>query len=148
LACVLTLDWLQGSFSRINGDHESVVIRVLDEESIRNQYESGVLMESVVTKKSRIIPSLLKTPFVRDAKNWPAQSSLVKRLLGLGVNQPLPKEGMPPRLIQGVKVWVVPLVERPHLRRNFAGLRVRCSCPVCGKEFALGRLAQHVRVHE
>lgn len=78
---------------------------------------------------------------VRDQWNRPVQSKAVKALLGLG-SKPLPDEGMPCRLIQGVHVWVAP---REGPRRFY--LRVMCSCPECEKVMALGRLAQHAKTH-
>ena len=72
-------------------------------------------------------------------------------LLGLRSGQHLPDEGMAPRIVDGVKVWVLPI--RPfeertypvlgHVRRNGLQLRVRCECPNCGQEVPVGRLAQH-----
>lgn len=91
---------------------------------------------------------------VRDQFGRTAQSDAVKELLGLRRNESLPAEGMSPRWIQGVEVWVRPLAEartvvrwgRELQRRPFA-LRVRCSCPQCGRDVALGRLAQHLKAH-
>lgn len=68
----------------------------------------------------------------------------------LGVKR-LPVEGMPERLIQGVRVYVKPLapasgeVNRWSGRpvRNFQGLRVMAIC-ACGKHVPVGRLIQHV----
>lgn len=64
----------------------------------------------------------------------------------LGVKK-LPDEGMPERLIQGVRVYVKPLVRIPGLRRNFNGLRVMAICK-CNQHIAVGRLHQHKCWHD
>lgn len=83
----------------------------------------------------------------------PASSRVVNMLLGLRDGQKLPVEGMPPREIQGVKVWVTPLPPHPDKdkpRGLFGSMwkrsthRVLCECPDCGKVLSIGRLAQHV----
>jgi hypothetical protein len=59
----------------------------------------------------------------------------------LGVKS-LPVEGMPERLIQGVRVYVKPLPPKTRPRRNFCGLRVTAICD-CGRHVPVGRLRQH-----
>ena len=54
----------------------------------------------------------------------------------------LPAEGMPERVIQGVRVYVKPLPPKQSTRRNFAGLRVIAICE-CGRHVPVGRLHQH-----
>lgn len=52
----------------------------------------------------------------------------------------LPAEGMPERLIDGVRVYVKPLPKaRPGRRQS---LRVTAICE-CGKHIAVGRMHQH-----
>ena len=52
----------------------------------------------------------------------------------------LPIEGMPERLIQGVRVYVKPLPEgKPGQRQS---LRVTAICD-CGKHVPVGRMHQH-----
>lgn len=51
----------------------------------------------------------------------------------------LPAEGMKPKILQGVWVWVKPA----GTRKNFS-IRVMCACPGCGKELAASRLPQHL----
>lgn len=65
-----------------------------------------------------------------------------KMLEALGViGGKLPKDGLAPRMVQGVRVWAVPFVEgRP---RKSSQHRVRCECPDCGVELSAGRLFQH-----
>lgn len=63
----------------------------------------------------------------------------------LGVNA-LPPEGMPERVIDGVRVYVKPLPDPPEgapRRRNWQGLRVYAICD-CGKHVPVGRLHQHI----
>lgn len=86
-------------------------------------------------------------PFLHDPE-YPhrnAQSHTVKRLLGLLTTEKLPAEGMPPRIIQGIEVWVEPL-RPPRLYRSRRGCmhRVMAKCPVCGQILSAGRLHQHV----
>lgn len=52
----------------------------------------------------------------------------------------LPREGMPERVINGVRVYVKPVVDEGR-RRNFR-LRVTAICE-CGKHVPVGRLHQH-----
>lgn len=59
----------------------------------------------------------------------------------LGVKA-LPIEGMPERLIQGVRVYVKPLPPSESMRRNFQGLRVMAICD-CGQHVPVGRMHQH-----
>lgn len=70
-----------------------------------------------------------------------AHSADINEMLGLGRKGKIPREGMPPREIQGITVWVEPF--RPGPFR----LRARCKCPTCAKEMPVGRLAQHAKVH-
>ena len=72
---------------------------------------------------------------------YPADASDVLRQLGL---RSAPLDGHPPTQIQGVTVYVRPLVPNPAARRNFTGLRVRAICPGCARDLAAGRIAQHV----
>lgn len=63
----------------------------------------------------------------------------------LGVKS-LPVEGMPERLIHGVRVYVKPLpapLTPSSLIRNFQGLRVMAICN-CGRHIPVGRLHQHI----
>lgn len=52
----------------------------------------------------------------------------------------LPVEGMPERLIQGVRVYVKPLP--PGAPRQRQSLRVTAICE-CGQHVAVGRMRQH-----
>lgn len=80
-----------------------------------------------------------------------AQSSAIMQLLGLKAGGHLPTDGMPPRVIQGVTVWVTPAPAprwddrwgKPVLVKS-SKHRVMCRCPQCGWEGSVGRLAQHI----
>jgi hypothetical protein len=92
-----------------------------------------------------------RTERVRDGRLWVttpddrfvyAHSDVVYRLLGVRPGQ-LPVEGMPERVIHGVRVYVRPLPPKVGQRRNWDGLRVMAICE-CGRHVAVGRLHQHV----
>lgn len=77
-----------------------------------------------------------------------AHSDDVKAMLGLP--KKLPKEGVPPRIVQGIKVWVEPAAaavyvmrwgQRKLLKRSTH--RVMAECPLCGAHLSAGRLHQH-----
>lgn len=80
-----------------------------------------------------------------------AWSRDVMTLLGLRPGGHLPPEGMAPRSVQGITIWVTP---EPMIRTfdRAAGIPIRKSpkhrvmarCPCCSREMSLGRLAQHV----
>lgn len=53
-----------------------------------------------------------------------------------------PDAGLPPTVVQGVKVWVNPIVRVPG--RKSSKHRVMCECPGCGTVLSAGRLFQHV----
>lgn len=82
--------------------------------------------------------------FIRSLSNSfrQAHSGEMRTLLGLRYNEKLPVEGMPPRIIQGIKVWVTPLGPNPtkYKRSNH---RVRAECPTCHRDISAGRLKQH-----
>lgn len=77
------------------------------------------------------------------AGRW-GRAQAADMLLKLGVRS-LPAEGMAERLIDGVRVYVAPLVEsrRRKGQRVFQGLRVMAIC-ACGRHIAVGRLHQHI----
>ena len=60
------------------------------------------------------------------------------RLLGVKM---LPAEGMPERLIDGVRVYVKPLPEGKIGQRQ--SLRVTAICDDCNRHLAVGRMHQH-----
>lgn len=78
-----------------------------------------------------------------------AHSDELKAFLGLSATTKLPAAGLPPRYIQGIKVWVTPLTASPGLRRKRSTHRVLAECPSCHQILSAGRLHQHVcrRLH-
>lgn len=89
---------------------------------------------------------------------YPRQNHDMLALLGF---KKLPDEGMAPFEVVGVKnfkrghlnaeavnitVWITPH-DRSAEKRSMNGSRphrFRCTCPGCGREFSVGRLALHV----
>lgn len=53
--------------------------------------------------------------------------------LGLNPNAHLPAEGIAPRYINGVKVWINPVAD-------YFAHRVMCSCPSCHRSMSAARL--------
>lgn len=72
--------------------------------------------------------------------DWNAHSHQVKKMLGLDPKARLPKEGMPPKQIQGFLVWVKPLT---HDRKATREHRVIARCLTCNWEGSAGRTHQH-----
>lgn len=81
-----------------------------------------------------------------EGRDWNAHTSEVFRLLGLKPGSHLPPEGMPPREIQGIRVWVTPKPEGEP--RSVCSHRVLAECPVCKKHLSVGRLHQHAKIHQ
>lgn len=77
---------------------------------------------------------------------YPANADDMYRLLGV-TSSTLPKEGMAERLIQGVRVYVAPIVagweNRHGYHKGWQGLRAMAICE-CGRHIPVGRLHQHV----
>lgn len=64
----------------------------------------------------------------------------------LGITQStIPVEGMPERLIDGVRVYVRPLPMKMSWARgrNWNGLRVMAICDDCSRHMPVGRMHQH-----
>lgn len=80
---------------------------------------------------------------INGRNGWRASAADMVELLGLKRTAKLPKEGMPEREIQGVRVYVKPstFVGRGYSR---GGLRHRvfAICD-CGRHVPVGRLHQH-----
>ena len=75
--------------------------------------------------------------------NWNAHSPAMKQYFGLQPNDPWPANGLPARVIAGIKVWVAPLSPNSADRRSRLH-RVRAQCPLCNAVLSAGRLHQHV----
>lgn len=92
------------------------------------------------------------SPAVKNERGWNVQSSEMRVLLGLGPKDKLPFNGMLPRKIQGVTVWVEPAA--PKMVRNkltnemvrvkSSKHRVMAECPRCKRGMSAGRLHQHI----
>lgn len=76
----------------------------------------------------------------RPGGGWNSQNHHMLALLGVAKT---PIAGMPPRDIQGVKVWVNSLADA-KAKGEFH--RIRCECPYCKRDLSVGRLHQHVVV--
>jgi len=63
--------------------------------------------------------------------------------LGLNPKRHLPQEGLSPRMVGNVLVWVDAKVPG----KNQDAKRVWCKCPVCEKTFTAGKLHQHIKIH-
>lgn len=84
----------------------------------------------------------------RAAHRWfVASSDSVKVLLGFRPEHKWPAKGVEPRTIQGVTVWVAPLLAVGRHGRAGIPHRAHALCPVCHRAFTLGRLGQHLSVH-
>lgn len=79
--------------------------------------------------------------------NRHARAEDMYRLLGV-TSSTLPKDGMAERLIDGVRVYVAPIVPGWGKRwtrngpKHWQGLRVMAICD-CGRHIPVGRLHQH-----
>jgi hypothetical protein len=76
------------------------------------------------------IVSLKYPPYAATADEMYAMLGLMK--------QRLPDEGLEPRHIQGVLVWVEPKANKPQF------IRTLCSCPGCGRTLSVKCLDQHL----
>lgn len=81
-------------------------------------------------------------PMIRDTYGRNALSSAMQLLLGV-TNGKYPAEGLPPRIVQGVKVWVEPLPPAQPGQKKRSTHRVKCECPKCGHVMSAGRMHQH-----
>jgi hypothetical protein len=80
-------------------------------------------------------------------------SGEMMKTLGLKAGGHLPKEGMPERVIQGIRVYVKPAPESVVVVKHFgkrvgilkrSNHRVMAICPGCKRHLSAGRLHQHV----
>lgn len=76
-------------------------------------------------------------------KTWQGDASM-KRAFGLRPADKWPDEGMPARIINGIRVYIAPK-GFVHMR----GLKRRCCavCPTCGNPYDAGHLGQHMAIH-
>lgn len=79
-----------------------------------------------------------------EGRNWNAPNYTLLETLGV---KRLPAAGLPPQLIQGIKVWAEPLRGEKPVRGKRHTHRLLAECPVCAKQMSAGRLHQHSKVH-
>ena len=85
---------------------------------------------------------------IKDSSGRNAHTSVVMRALGLKPGGHLPDEGMPPRFIGVVWVWVTPAqTQLPGFERKSSTHRVMGECPSCGRHMSVGRMHQHKCTH-
>jgi len=77
--------------------------------------------------------------------SYPMNTHAMKSVLGLPPK--LPRDGLPPRMIGNVKVWVE-ASSRPEGTNFRRPHRIMSECPCCQKTIPAGRLAQHMKVHK
>ncbi len=76
----------------------------------------------------------------RQGGHWPDAGMPAQEVMGIEV----PKPGEINIAAVPIKVWVNPVTRPAEARGKSSKHRVMCNCPGCGKEFSVGRLAQHV----
>lgn len=76
--------------------------------------------------------------------NWNAHTPDMMKKLGV-VGTKWPDAGIEPRMVDGIKVWVLPKAAKQESweRKHGCTHRVMCACPGCGMEMSAGRLHQH-----
>jgi hypothetical protein len=86
----------------------------------------------------------MKYKFValNSPQGWPAQSRDMMKKLGVEKSN-WPHEGISARMVDGIKVWVVPQPDPVYGVKHGARHRVFCECPGCGRQMSAGRLHQH-----
>lgn len=73
-------------------------------------------------------------------------SQMTKFLAAFGLTgkSKLPVEGAAPRIVQGFKMWINPLVMPNPTRWKRSTHRLMAECPNCHRTLSAGRLHQHV----
>lgn len=77
--------------------------------------------------------------------NWNAHTHELMQKLKL-VKHKWPDEGVPPTMVDGIKLWVnprAPKADRALGIKKSSTHRVMCECPGCGDVLSAGRLFQH-----
>jgi hypothetical protein len=80
----------------------------------------------------------------------PTNYLTIPRLFGLDSKADrLPDEGIPARVIKGIKMWVdpKPVNLEPITSRHPSTHRAKAECPLCSKVVSIGRLHQHAKIH-
>jgi hypothetical protein len=76
------------------------------------------------------------------ADGFPMRHEDIYREFGIVGNR-LPDEGLKPRQIQGIWIWVEPKI--PGMNQD--GMRTIAACPHCDKWTGFAKLRQHMKVH-
>lgn len=88
----------------------------------------------------------MKYKFIRlDGSTWPVHSHHMLEKLGVKGTK-WPDDGMAPRMVDGIKVWVTPRAPAANRQlgiKKSSTHRVMCECPGCGDHMSAGRLFQH-----
>jgi len=74
--------------------------------------------------------------------SWNANSSDMMKKFGIPGTK-WPDEGMPPRMVDGIKVWVDPVRRAGLGEKKSSTHRVMCQCPGCAEILSVGRMHQH-----
>jgi len=85
-----------------------------------------------------------KQHYITNSAGWNISSPRMNELLGLNPGEKLPREGMEPRMIQGICVYVLSTDEAHQLSKARKPHRVMAICPICETHVSRGRLQQHV----
>lgn len=80
-----------------------------------------------------------------DNPRWQISNSTLKQLMGCSPTKHWPDQGVKPKMLGNVRVWVKP--KRPYDGHSWRS-RAMCDCPQCGKVLNAGRLHQHLKVHK
>jgi hypothetical protein len=111
--------------------------------SIENLHEVGLCTAysgnpGIVARQTRRGGDM--KPMIRGSRGYNAHSHELLAMLGV---KKLPPEGMEMRTIQGIRVYVEPLVKRADGKKTSVH-RVIAQCPQCFKVMSAGRMHQHV----
>lgn len=77
---------------------------------------------------------------LKTEKGWPLFEHGLKVAFGLRREQKWPEEGLEPRIVQGVTIYILSKARAKELRTFH---RARAVCPDCHKAMSAGRLRQH-----
>jgi len=96
----------------------------------------------------------MKRSPVCNVHGWALSANQIKAYFNLDYNEKWPAEGMDGVSVQGVWMYVKPLVPKEervykwHYHTAYHNWhRLTAVCPDCGKEVSYGRLAQHYAIH-
>lgn len=84
----------------------------------------------------RHVPSNNPNYIRKPGSSYPADVYDLLPMLGVTGGR-LPDEGVPPKVVQGITVWVTPKKGKPSFIRTMA------RCPQCSRVLTASRLQQH-----